>query len=90
MSRTRTTGPVAEVQRLTVEWTARVLGEPEVSPRDNFLDLGGHSILALRLCRYAKERLGAEYDLMVLFEEDLASAAAELASRVPGEPIEKE
>jgi aryl carrier-like protein len=70
------------VQQLTVEWAAQVLDEPDVAPEDNFLDLGGHSILALRLCRRAKERFGAEYDLMVLFEEDLATAAAELAARI--------
>jgi hypothetical protein len=72
----------AEVQRLTVEWVAEMLGEPELSAQDNFIDLGGHSILALRLCQYAKEQFGEEYDLMLLFEQDLATAAAELASRV--------
>jgi aryl carrier-like protein len=83
MSTPHTTGPAdgREVERLTVEWAAMVLEDPDVAPEDNFLDLGGHSILALRLCRRAKERFGAEYDLMILFETDLATAAADLTAR---------
>ncbi|MFD3514755.1 phosphopantetheine-binding protein [Streptomyces sp. NPDC058657] len=80
---THSAGPAdaREVERCTVEWAAAVLEDPDVTPEDNFLDLGGHSILALRLCRYAKERFGAEYDLMLLFETDLAAAAADLTAR---------
>ncbi|MFC7303463.1 phosphopantetheine-binding protein [Streptomyces monticola] len=72
----------AELERLTVAWAAEILDDPEAAPDDNFIDLGGHSILALRMCRYAQDRFGAEYDLMVLFESDLATAAAELAVRI--------
>ncbi|GGK76248.1 acyl carrier protein [Streptomyces flaveus] len=82
MSKNPATDQVTEIQRLTIEWVAEILDEPDVSPDDNFLDLGGHSVLALRLGKYAKERFGADYDLMVLFEKDLAAAAADLASRV--------
>ncbi|WP_017539644.1 phosphopantetheine-binding protein [Nocardiopsis halophila] len=75
-------GRAAEIRDLTVEWAARMLDAPDAEPEDNFVDLGGHSILALRMCRFAKERFGEEYDLMVLFESDLATAAADLAARV--------
>ncbi|MGY3678368.1 acyl carrier protein [Streptomyces sp. TE33382] len=83
MTTTHTTAQAdaCEILRLTVAWTATLLEESDVSPQDNFLDLGGHSLLALRLSRYAKERFGAEYDLMILFESDLAAAAADLAAR---------
>ncbi|MDT6985772.1 phosphopantetheine-binding protein [Streptomyces lusitanus] len=70
------------VQKLTLQWVSEILDEPDVTPEDNFIDLGGHSILAVRLTRKAMDLLGADYDLMILFEEDLATAAAELASRV--------
>lgn len=69
------------VQRATVDWVAELLEEPEASAEDNFLDLGGHSMLALQLGQRAKERFGAEYDMRVLFEGTLADAAADLASR---------
>ncbi|MFT2018693.1 phosphopantetheine-binding protein [Streptomyces sp. 796.1] len=73
---------VAEIQRRTLEWVAEILEEPEVLAEDNFLDLGGHSMLALQLGQRAKDAFGADYDLKTLFEGSLASAAAELASRV--------
>ncbi len=78
---TTDTDRITEIQELTVQWAAKVLEEPDVTPQDNFLDLGGHSILALRMSRYAKDRLGVDYDLMVLFEADLATAARDLAAR---------
>ena len=84
MSGQPTVDQKAVIEQLTIEWVSEILDEPDVSPQDNFVDLGGHSVLALRLSRHAKERFGAGYDVMVLFEKDLASAAAELASRVAG------
>ncbi|WP_019855914.1 acyl carrier protein [Actinopolyspora mortivallis] len=86
MSEPRTSHHTEEITRLTVEWAAEILEEPEVTARDNFLDLGGHSILALRLCRYAAERFGVEYDIMTLFENDLATAAEDLATKVSAAP----
>jgi acyl carrier protein len=70
-----------EVQRLTLEWVAELLEEPEVRPEDNFLDLGGHSMLALQLSQRAKDKFGAEYDIKVLFEGSIAEAGADLAAR---------
>lgn len=81
MPETHTTPLTAEVQRLTLEWVAELLEEPGVTPEDNFLDLGGHSMLALELGERAKERFGADYDLQCLFQDDLAAAAADLAAR---------
>lgn len=73
-----------EVREATMKWAAEILMEPDLLPSDNFLELGGHSILALRLCDKAKERFGAEYDMLVLFEGDLASTAQDLADRIAG------
>ena len=84
MSEHPTTEQIAEVQKLTLQWVSELLDEPDVKPEDNFIDLGGHSILAVRLSREAKEHFGADFDLMVLFEKDLTSASTELASRVFG------
>ncbi|MFE2276705.1 phosphopantetheine-binding protein [Streptomyces sp. NPDC059454] len=77
-----TTASKEEVQRMTVEWAVALLDDPDVTPEDNFIDLGGHSVLALRMNRLAKERWGVEYDLMVLLESDLAAAADDMASRL--------
>ncbi|MEY9211734.1 acyl carrier protein [Thermobifida halotolerans] len=85
MSATPNTVPAEEIQRLTLRWAAELLEEPEVLPEDNFLELGGHSMLALQMAERAKKRFGAEYDLMILFEKDFAAAAAELAHRITGD-----
>ncbi|SDQ98162.1 acyl carrier protein [Actinopolyspora saharensis] len=82
MSEPRTAHNTEEIKRITVQWAAEILEEPEMTAQDNFLDLGGHSILALRLCRYAAERFGVEYDIMTLFEQDLAAAAEDLATKI--------
>lgn len=74
-----------EVRDATMKWAAEILMEPELSLSDNFLELGGHSILALRMCSKAKEQFGTEYDMLVLFESDLAGAAQDLADRIAGD-----
>ncbi|WP_318205652.1 phosphopantetheine-binding protein [Streptomyces sp. SCL15-4] len=85
MSETLSRGPKAgsteEVQQLTLEWVAELLEDPQAGPDDNFLDLGGHSMLALQLSQRAKDRFGAEYDIKVLFEGSIAEAGADLAAR---------
>jgi acyl carrier protein len=72
---------VDEAQQLTLEWVAELLEEPDARLEDNFLDLGGHSMLALQLSQRAKERYGVEFDMKVLFEKSVAEAAAELVAR---------
>ncbi|MGW1836838.1 phosphopantetheine-binding protein [Streptomyces sp. NPDC002067] len=69
-----------EIRQDTLEWVSELLEEPAKS-EDNFLDLGGHSMLALQLSGRAKEKYGAEYDIKTLFESTLEKAAADLASR---------
>ncbi|GAA4907509.1 phosphopantetheine-binding protein [Streptomonospora salina] len=70
------------IQEMTIEWATYLLDEPDVTLEDNFVDCGGHSILALRMNRLAKEQWGTEYNLAVLLESDLAAAADDLASRL--------
>ncbi|MEU3355865.1 phosphopantetheine-binding protein [Streptomyces sp. NPDC037389] len=67
-----------EVQRLILEWSTELLEEPTTA-EDNFLDLGGHSALALELSNQIKERFAAEIDIQVLFERTLGEVAAEVA-----------
>ncbi|MFJ3927276.1 phosphopantetheine-binding protein [Streptomyces sp. NPDC090022] len=77
-----TTTRAEEIRRATLEWVADLLEEPEIALEDTFLELGGHSALALQLGEYARERFGDEYDLMILFERTLAEAADDLAWRL--------
>ncbi len=68
--------PVA-VERMVVDWAAEILEEPATA-QDNFLDLGGHSMLAIELNERVSGALGVELDLQILFEETIGEAAAKV------------
>ncbi|MFV2019305.1 condensation domain-containing protein [Micromonospora sp. LOL_023] len=58
---------------------AEVLGLPSVEPEQNFFDLGGYSLLALRMANRVRTELGVEVGIRDLF---LAPTAAELDRRI--------
>jgi len=69
-----------EVEQLVLTWSTELL-EEKVSGDDNFLDLGGHSALALDLISRIKERFEVDLDLQLLFEHSLSEVAADVAHR---------
>ncbi|MEZ0070333.1 amino acid adenylation domain-containing protein [Streptacidiphilus sp. MAP12-20] len=68
------TGP----ERTLCALIADVLGLPEVSPDDNFFDLGGHSLFATRLVNRIRTTFGADLTVRQLFQDPTAEAMAEL------------
>ncbi|MFC6086544.1 class I SAM-dependent methyltransferase [Sphaerisporangium aureirubrum] len=55
---------------------AEVLGVEAASPDDGFFDLGGHSLLVLRLHRLIKSRLGVDIPMETIFREPTPAALA--------------
>lgn len=59
-------------------WVAEVLELPSVAPGDNFVELGGNSLLAVILVNRVDEELGIRPDILDVFGLDLAALAARL------------
>jgi acyl carrier protein len=55
-----------EEEKITAIWRA-ILGVDKVGTEDNFFDLGGHSLLMVRLQGRLQEALGTEISIMDLF-----------------------
>ena len=60
----------------------QVLGADEAGPEDNFFDLGGDSLRALRVIVELRTRFSVEIPLMRFFEAPTAAALAKLVSEL--------
>ncbi|SEG14374.1 amino acid adenylation domain-containing protein [Nonomuraea solani] len=56
---------------------AEVLGRPSVGLDDNFFEIGGHSLLAIRLLSQLKQRYQVDFGLNELFNDPTARAVAQ-------------
>jgi thioesterase domain-containing protein/acyl carrier protein len=56
---------------------ASLLGVAQVGVEDSFFDLGGHSLIAVRLFAQVKRAFGTEFPMSVLFEAPSVAALAE-------------
>jgi thioesterase domain-containing protein/acyl carrier protein len=74
--------PRTDAERQLVEIWRSVLGIEQIGVRDNFFEMGGHSILALRLFRQIRQTFGKDLPLSTLFQ---APTIAELAEAVQGD-----
>ena len=64
---------------------ADVLQINNIGAEDNFFDLGGHSLLTLRVVSRAEEQLGMKLDPRLLFFQNLRQVAAQLRRAVEEE-----
>jgi amino acid adenylation domain-containing protein len=79
--------PRTATERALAEVWTDVLGVEQVSADDNFFDLGGHSLLLVRVHARLTERLRAEVPIAELFQHPtLASLAAFLDARGGASP----
>lgn len=71
-------GPRMPEEEVLCEILAEVLGLEHVSPEDNFFDLGGHSLAAMRLVSRVRAVLGMDLRLSEIFN---APAVADIAAQ---------
>lgn len=70
--------PRDEVETQLATFWQELLGVEGVGVRDAFFDLGGHSLIAVRLFAMIKKKWGVEYPISVLFDAPTIEACAEL------------
>lgn len=69
-------GEAASYEEALCRMVGEILQVPEVTPKDNFFDLGGHSMLAAKLAGRMRKELGVTVPMRSMFE---AQSLAELA-----------
>lgn len=75
--------PRNDVERMLVAMWEELLGVEGVGVEDSFFDLGGHSLIAVRLFARVKKTWSVDFPISVLFEaptvEKIAARVAEIA-----------
>jgi acyl transferase domain-containing protein/thioesterase domain-containing protein/acyl carrier protein len=71
--------PEGRVQVALAEMWSTLLGVSPVGADDSFFDLGGHSLIAVRLFAAVKREFGVDFPISVLFE---APTIADIAERI--------
>jgi natural product biosynthesis luciferase-like monooxygenase protein len=69
--------PASQLERTIAEVWADVLRRPSVGTQDNFFDLGGHSLLTVRVQARLRERLGRVVAITDLFRFPTVRSLAE-------------
>lgn len=70
--------PANDIERTLVGFWEELLGVDQVGVEDSFFDLGGHSLIAVRLFAMVKKAYKVEFPISVLFEAPTIRACAGL------------
>ncbi|WP_050930381.1 type I polyketide synthase [Aestuariivita boseongensis] len=71
--------PRNTVEEVLAGFWKKLLGLGDVGVEDSFFDLGGHSLIAVRLFAMIKREFGADFPISLLFE---APTISEIATRI--------
>lgn len=58
------------LERSLLDGLRQLLGQPQITANDNFFDVGGDSLSAMRFCAAVSEQHGVDVPLVTLFEVD--------------------
>jgi Phosphopantetheine attachment site len=75
-------GSQGDVESATLAWLREKLEDPGIGPKDNFLEIGGHSLLAIELNTWLDAGYGRTLDVPTLFNESIKDA---VVSAVPSD-----
>lgn len=77
--------PRDNLERALAGWWEDLLGVERVGIHDSFFDLGGHSLIAVRLFAKIRKAYDVEYPISVLFEAPTIAGCAEMLRRELGD-----
>jgi hypothetical protein len=75
----RTASPT-EVEESVVEWLRGELDDANITGSDNFLDIGGYSLMFSKLNRFLRESHGIVLDMRTTYAEPLNVAVTKTQS----------
>lgn len=80
--------PENEIERQLASFWVDLLGISEIGVEDNFFDLGGHSLIAVRLFAKVKAEYSVDFPISILFEAPtIRKCASLIAERVGDVPL---
>ncbi len=82
--------PTSEVERKVVEVWQELLGIEGLGIHDNFFDLGGNSLIGLKVIGRLKKELGVNLSVVTLFEGPTVSALASAIGENGSQPTYEE
>ncbi len=77
--------PRDDIEKTLVGFWEELLGVDQVGVEDSFFDLGGHSLVAVRLFAKIQQTYDVDYPISILFEAPTISACAEMLRDVVGD-----
>jgi acyl carrier protein len=72
--------PKSQVESTIAEIWQRALGLPKVGTRDNFFDIGGHSLLVVQVLKELREKFSKPVQMTDLFRHTTIEALAKFLS----------
>lgn len=66
------------VEQAVVEWLRSELEDSEITVAENFLDVGGHSLIFSKLNIFLGDSFGVTLDPKITYAESLADAVAKM------------
>ncbi|MFP4570089.1 type I polyketide synthase [Rhodosalinus sp.] len=76
--------PETPTEEVLAQFWSELLGVAQVGAEDSFFDLGGHSLIAVRLFAQIRKRFGVDLPISVLFEAPTIRACAALIDAETG------
>ncbi|CAM8624967.1 COG3321 Polyketide synthase modules and related proteins [Paracoccaceae bacterium] len=77
--------PRSDIERTLVGFWQDLLGVGQVGVEDSFFDLGGHSLIAVRLFAMVKKAYRLDFPISILFEAPTVAACAALIAAEVGD-----